>query len=180
MNNKWIYIIFLCLIYTKSVTDVMSTYDNGSPKSINTYDVKKDGLKLKEQAFFYQNGTLKAKGILKRDTWQWSYYSVNGEKSLEPIKLDESNVNLNNAITEVQNNQLMIVKQLQALANEQQILKKSLASKNQNSKKQERPKKKQERPKADPNKVYDIPIGKSVVLGNPTAKVTIIEWTDFQ
>ena len=173
MNNKWIYIIFLCLIYTKSVTDVMSTYDNGSPKSINTYDINKDGLKLKEQAFFYQDGTLKAKGILKRDTWQWSYYLKDGEKTLEPIELEEENVNLNNAIVEVQNNQLVIVQQLKTLANEQQALKRSLTQKIQNPKKQEQP-------KADPNKVYDIPIGKSVVLGNPAAKVTIIEWTDFQ
>ena len=28
--------------------------------------------------------------------------------------------------------------------------------------------------------VYNIPISQSVVLGNPEAKVTIIEWTDFQ
>tara|TARA_B100000029_G_C17522386_1_gene940406 strand:+ start:222 stop:548 length:327 start_codon:yes stop_codon:yes gene_type:complete len=36
------------------------------------------------------------------------------------------------------------------------------------------------RPKVDPNKVYDIPIGNSMVLGNPAAKVTIMEWMDFQ
>ena len=40
--------------------------------------------------------------------------------------------------------------------------------------------KKNERPKADPNKVYDIAEAGSVVLGNPNAKVTIVEWTDFQ
>ena len=33
---------------------------------------------------------------------------------------------------------------------------------------------------ADPNAVYDIPIAGSVVLGNPSAKVTITEFTDFQ
>jgi len=41
-------------------------------------------------------------------------------------------------------------------------------------------KKKNDRPKADPNKVYDIAEAGSVVLGNPNAKVTIVEWTDFQ
>ena len=34
--------------------------------------------------------------------------------------------------------------------------------------------------KADPNAVYNVPVGDSVVLGNPNAKVTIIKWTDFQ
>tara|TARA_Y100001970_G_C13957638_1_gene711546 strand:- start:419 stop:709 length:291 start_codon:yes stop_codon:yes gene_type:complete len=43
------------------------------------------------------------------------------------------------------------------------------AKKNQNNKKQ-----------ADPNAVYNIPIANSVVLGNPNAKITITEWTDFQ
>ena len=39
---------------------------------------------------------------------------------------------------------------------------------------------KKQQPKADPNKVYNIAIGNSVVKGNPNAKVTIIEWMDFQ
>ena len=33
---------------------------------------------------------------------------------------------------------------------------------------------------ADPGKVYNISESNSVVLGNPNAKFTIIEWTDFQ
>tara|TARA_B100000427_G_scaffold283447_1_gene255757 strand:+ start:185 stop:472 length:288 start_codon:yes stop_codon:yes gene_type:complete len=33
---------------------------------------------------------------------------------------------------------------------------------------------------ADPNAVYNVPVGDSVVLGNPNAKITIIKWTDFQ
>ena len=33
---------------------------------------------------------------------------------------------------------------------------------------------------ADPNAVYNVPIGDSVVLGNPEAKITITKWTDFQ
>ncbi len=32
----------------------------------------------------------------------------------------------------------------------------------------------------DPNKVYDIPIGDSFVMGPANAKVTITEWMDFQ
>ena len=41
-------------------------------------------------------------------------------------------------------------------------------------------KKKNDKPKADPNKVYDIAEAGSVVLGNPSASVTVIKWTDFQ
>tara|TARA_B110000116_G_C16506826_1_gene433779 strand:+ start:75 stop:599 length:525 start_codon:yes stop_codon:yes gene_type:complete len=174
MNNKWVYIVLFALLCAKPITDVMNTHDNGLPKVINTYDLKKDGLKLKEQQFFYSDGTLKAKGVLKRDVWEWSYYSNDGKKILEPIALDDSNNNFNNiAITEIQNNQQIIVKQIQALAKEQQNLRKTLTGNNSKTKKQDRP-------QADPNKVYDIPIGDSIVIGNPNAKVTIIEWTDFQ
>ena len=40
--------------------------------------------------------------------------------------------------------------------------------------------KKQQPPQADPNKVYNIPIGDSFVEGPANATVTIIEWSDFQ
>ena len=39
---------------------------------------------------------------------------------------------------------------------------------------------KKEPPKADPNKVYNIPIGDSFTKGPEDAAVTIIEWSDFQ
>ena len=42
------------------------------------------------------------------------------------------------------------------------------------------PAKNNNKKQADPNAVYNIPISGSVVLGNPNAKVTIIEFTDFQ
>ena len=42
------------------------------------------------------------------------------------------------------------------------------------------PGKKNEKPKVDPNKLYNIAEAGSVVLGNPNASVTVIEWTDFQ
>jgi len=40
--------------------------------------------------------------------------------------------------------------------------------------------KKQQPPKADPNKVYNVEIGDSFTIGPKNAKVTIIEWMDFQ
>ena len=51
----------------------------------------------------------------------------------------------------------------------------NLASTNKN-----KPANKQEPPKADPNKVYNIPIGDSFTKGPDDAAVTIIEWSDFQ
>ena len=33
---------------------------------------------------------------------------------------------------------------------------------------------------ANPDAVYNIPVAGSVVLGNPNAKITITEFTDFQ
>ena len=35
-------------------------------------------------------------------------------------------------------------------------------------------------PKSDSNKVYDIAEAGSIVIGNPNAAVTIIEWIDYQ
>ena len=40
--------------------------------------------------------------------------------------------------------------------------------------------KKQQPPQADPNKVYNVEIGDSFTLGPKNAKVTLIEWMDFQ
>ena len=42
------------------------------------------------------------------------------------------------------------------------------------------PSKNNNKKQADPNAVYNIPISGSVVWGNPNAKVTITEFTDFQ
>jgi protein-disulfide isomerase len=36
------------------------------------------------------------------------------------------------------------------------------------------------RPQIDPNKVYNIPVGNSPVKGPKNAKVTIVEWADYQ
>jgi len=39
---------------------------------------------------------------------------------------------------------------------------------------------KNNKPQVDYNKEYKVPVGDSVILGNPEAKVTITEWMDFQ
>ena len=50
----------------------------------------------------------------------------------------------------------------------------ALANKNKPADKKNQP------PQADPNKVYNIPIGDSFSKGPANAAVTIIEWSDFQ
>ena len=42
------------------------------------------------------------------------------------------------------------------------------------------PKQNNNKNQTDPNKVYNVPVANSVVLGNPDAKITVIKWTDFQ
>ena len=67
------------------------------------------------------------------------------------------------------------MQKIESLEKGQKALRKNLAS---NAK--ANPKKKDNKPKADPNKVYNVAVGNSVVKGNPNAKVTITEWMDFQ
>jgi hypothetical protein len=84
-----------------------------------------------------------------------------------------NNSGLEQTVNEVKDNQQVILKKMSSL--EKSINNLALASKNRpadNSKKQP--------PQADPNKVYNIPIGDSFVKGPKNAGVTIIEWSDFQ
>ena len=81
---------------------------------------------------------------------------------------------LEKAISKVQDNQKIILQKIESLEKGQQGLRKNLAS---NAKANP---KKDNKPKADPNKVYNVAVGNSVVKGNPNAKVTITEWMDFQ
>ena len=83
--------------------------------------------------------------------------------------------NLEKAISQVQDNQKIMLQKIENLEKGQRSLKQNLTQAPNNQKN-----KKDNRPQADPNKVYDIAIGNSVVKGNKDAKVTIIEWMDFQ
>ena len=77
--------------------------------------------------------------------------------------------NLEKAISKVQDNQKIILQKIEGL-------RKNIAS----TGKPKADQKKNNRPQADPNKVYTVAVGNSVVKGNPNAKVTITEWMDFQ
>ena len=77
---------------------------------------------------------------------------------------------LEQTVNEVKDGQQVILKKLATM--EKAIANISSSNKNAPDKKQP--------PKADPNKVYNIEIGDSFTMGPDDAKVTLIEWTDFQ
>ena len=85
----------------------------------------------------------------------------------------ENNENSNQVINELKDGQEVILKKIASL--EKSINNLALANKNKPA-----DNKKQQPPQADPNKVYNIPIGDSFSKGSDNAAVTIIEWSDFQ
>ena len=83
-----------------------------------------------------------------------------------------NNSGLDKTINDLKDGQQVILKKIAAL----EASMNNLASANKN-----RPAdKKQQPPQADPNKVYNVPIGDSFSKGPKDAAVTIIEWSDFQ
>ena len=80
------------------------------------------------------------------------------------------------SMKEINENQDLIINKLNAIDKKIATLETKIAQKPS----PQADKKKDNKPKADPNKVYDIAEAGSVVLGNPNARVTVIEWTDFQ
>ena len=83
-----------------------------------------------------------------------------------------NNSGLEKTINELKDGQQVILKKIATL----EASVKNLASANNNKPAN----KKQQPPQADPNKVYNIPIGDSYSKGPDNAAVTIIEWSDFQ
>ena len=76
-------------------------------------------------------------------------------------------------INDLKDGQQVILKKVTALETSM----KNLAQANKNKPADN---KKQPPPQADPNKVYNIPIGDSFSKGPKDAAVTLIEWSDFQ
>ena len=83
-----------------------------------------------------------------------------------------NNSGMEQAINEIKDNQKVILKKIESL--DKSIANLALASKNKPADKKEQP------PQADPNKVYNVEIGDSFTIGPKNAKVTLIEWMDFQ
>ena len=90
-----------------------------------------------------------------------------------------NNSGLEQTINDVKDSQQVIIKKIATL--EESINNLALANKNKPADKNRPADKKQPTPQqADPNKVYNIPIGDSFSTGPVDAAVTIIEWMDFQ
>ena len=84
-----------------------------------------------------------------------------------------NNSGMEQAINEIKDNQKVILKKIESL--DKSITNLALARNNKPA-----DKKKQQPPQADPNKVYNVEIGDSFTIGPQNAKVTLIEWMDFQ
>ena len=84
-----------------------------------------------------------------------------------------NNSGMEQAMNEIKDNQQVILKKIESM--DKTIANLALASKNKPA-----DNKKQQPPQADPNKVYNVEIGDSFTLGPKNAKVTLIEWMDFQ
>ena len=84
-----------------------------------------------------------------------------------------NNSGMEQSINEIKDNQKVILKKIESL--DKSIANLALASNNKPA-----DKKKQQPPQADPNKVYNVEIGDSFTIGPKNAKVTLIEWMDFQ
>ena len=84
-----------------------------------------------------------------------------------------NNSGMEQAINEIKDNQKVILKKIESM--EKSIANLALANKNKPV-----DNKKPQQPQADPNKVYNVEIGDSFTLGPKNAKVTLIEWMDFQ
>ena len=84
-----------------------------------------------------------------------------------------NNSGMEQTMNEIKDNQKVILKKIEAM--DKSIANLALASKNKPA-----DNKKQQPPKVDPNKVYNVEIGDSFTIGPKNAKVTIVEWMDFQ
>jgi len=84
-----------------------------------------------------------------------------------------NNSGMEQTMNEIKDNQKVILKKIEAM--DKSIANLALASKNKPA-----DNKKQQPPQADPNKVYNVEIGDSFTIGPKNAKVTLIEWMDFQ
>ena len=91
---------------------------------------------------------------------------------LVSCEMDNQSV-VEDKLNDIGDNQKVLLKKIDSM--DKSIKNLALANKNKPANN-----KKDQPPKADPNKVYNIPIGDSFSKGPDNAAVTIIEWSDFQ
>jgi len=177
----------LCMIIFFSVTsiieaspiiDIIIRHDNGTPKVIHIFQESGNNIILKEERYYYQNGGIKAIGYISGyRAGKWEYFNEFGAIQNKQFDLDVMTLNNNSldsqTVNEVKDGQQVILKKIVSL--EKSIANLAVAGKNKPA-----ADKKQQPPKADPNKVYNVEIGDSFTIGPKNAKVTIVEWMDFQ
>ena len=88
------------------------------------------------------------------------------------ISCNTANDGLEQKLNDIGDTQKVLLKKIDNM--DKSIKNLALANKNKPADKKNQP------PQADPNKVYNIPIGDSFSKGPANAAVTIIEWSDFQ
>ena len=95
------------------------------------------------------------------------------------VSCDSMNKATNDSLKALKDSQNLMIDKITKLEKGQLDIKKTLATLNKPAPpSNDKPKKQQ--PKADPNKVYDIAVGNSIIEGDPNAPITIIEWMDYQ
>ena len=95
------------------------------------------------------------------------------------VSCDSMNKATNESLKSLKDSQNLLIEKITKLEKGQLDMKKTLAALNKPAPPSKNDKKKQP-PKADPNKVYDIAVGNSIIEGDPNAPITIIEWMDYQ
>ena len=95
------------------------------------------------------------------------------------VSCDSMNKATNESLKSLKDSQNLLIEKITKLEKGQLDMKKTLAALNKPAPPAKNDKKKQP-PKADPNKVYDIAVGNSIIEGDPNAPITIIEWMDYQ
>ena len=83
-------------------------------------------------------------------------------------------------LNEIGDTQKVLLKKIDKMDKAMNNMDKSIKNLSLASNKKPADNKKQQPPQADPNKVYNVPIGDSYTEGPANAAVTIIEWSDFQ
>ena len=88
------------------------------------------------------------------------------------ISCNTANDALEKKLNDIGDTQKVLLKKIDNM--DKSIKNLALANKNKPADKKNQP------PQADPNKVYNVPVGDSFTKGPDDAAVTIIEWSDFQ
>ena len=174
MKYLFTVVIFSFTVAAPKITEIVEAYANGNPKIVKTYQENSRKMDLISENHYYGNGILNAEVLYRNSiVIKENYYDRSGKKVSQKIPLEENITNIN---LDIKKDFIDINSQLRNLNSKVSKLESEIAKLKVGS----NSKKPKERPKSDPNKVYDIAIGNSMIQGDPNAPITIIEWMDYQ